>query len=69
MISHYDGFGTMCGKLIRTKIFFIYTVINNIDNLMGFIWRRRGGNKRRGGGRRGTTEEEKEEKRGTEIRY
>ena len=36
----------MCGKLLRTTILFIYTFINEIDDLMGFIWRRRGGKKR-----------------------
>ena len=59
----------MCGKSIRATILFINTFINEIDDLMAFIWRRRRGKKRRGGERRGTTEEEKEEKKGTEIRY
>ena len=52
MISHYDGFGTMCGALLRTKILFIYTFINEIVDLMEFIWRRGGGKKRRRGPRK-----------------
>ena len=47
-------------------ISFKYTYINDIVDLMEFIWRR-GGWKKRRERKRGTTEEE--EKRGTEIRY
>ena len=51
-------------------ISFIYTFINDIVDLMEFIWRKGGGKKRRGGWKRGSMEEEEEEeKRGTEIRY
>ena len=46
-------------KAVRTNI---NVYINEIVDLMGFIWRR-------GGGRRGATEEEEEEKRGTENSY
>ena len=33
----------MCGKSIRATIFFINMFINEIDDLMTFIWRRRRG--------------------------